>query len=171
MFEDSNLLYHLSYPISSKTCLVFVQITEASYVLESGRDDSKGEMVLVITPNKLPVSLLQELAAIRGLLPEYDIVHKDPTGKNPTFVYSVSMVKLVVKGREFNSKKKAKHSAALEMLLMLNRLPKSSEFGKFRNEFPEDLVHLAEDASTLDLSEVQRLHASSGKSCNRIKIQ
>ena len=138
-------------------------IAEASYVIETSKENAKGETVLVITPNKMPVSLLQELAAIRGLLPEYDIVHNDPTGQNPIFVYSVSMVKLVVNGLECNSKKKAKHSAALEMLLLLNRLPATSDFGKFRNEFPADLVHLAEDASTLDLSEVQRLHGSSGK--------
>ena len=111
----------------------------------------------------MPVSVLLELAQLQDLFPEYTLVHNDMSGQNHIFRYSVEIVKLVVNGLDCNSKKKAKHSAALEMLLMLKKLPQSAEFEKFRNEFPEDLVYLAEDASTLDLSEVQRLHGAFGK--------
>ena len=132
-------------------------------MLKSDADAKGAKMVLVKTTNKMPVSLLQELAAINKLIPEYKLVHNEPVGQNPIFSYSVELVKLVVNSLKCNSKKKAKHLAALEMLLMLNKLPESSEFENFINEFPQDLVDLARHVSSLDLSEVQRLHGSSGK--------
>ncbi|GIY26534.1 RISC-loading complex subunit tarbp2, partial [Caerostris extrusa] len=83
---------------------------------------------------KTPISLLQELCAINGINPEYQLMSVEGAVHAPTFMYRVR-VNEVVATATGQSKKKAKHAAAkaaLEALL--------TKEGGFQDGFASDGV-------------------------------
>nr|ARS01459.1 dsRNA binding protein 1 [Artemia franciscana] len=64
---------------------------------------------------KTPVSLLQELYVKKGITPKYDLVQIEGAIHEPTFKYRVTVGDLVATGSG-QSKKKAKHTAAMTIL-------------------------------------------------------
>merc|ERR1739838_394992 len=77
---------------------------------------------------KTPVSLLQELYVRRGITPKYDLVQIEGAVHEPTFKYRVSVGELLATGCG-QSKKKAKHTAAKQMLDKLIALQQNQPSG------------------------------------------
>merc|ERR1739844_542444 len=77
---------------------------------------------------KTPVSLLQELYVRKGITPKYDLVQIEGAVHEPTFKYRVTVGELVATG-EGQSKKKAKHTAAKQMLDKLIALQQNQPSG------------------------------------------
>jgi dsRNA-specific ribonuclease len=64
---------------------------------------------------KTPVSLLQELCAKCGIVPTYEIMSSEGQIHDPIFVYRVTASDIIATAKG-NSKKRAKHAAALAVL-------------------------------------------------------
>ena len=64
---------------------------------------------------KTPISLLQEIATKMAIQPVYENISTEGQVHEPVFIYKLTMgdIAVVAKG---NSKKKAKHAAALEYI-------------------------------------------------------
>jgi len=77
---------------------------------------------------KTPVSLLQELYVRKGITPKYDLVQIEGAVHEPTFKYRVSVGELLATGCG-QSKKKAKHTAAKQMLDKLIALQQNQPSG------------------------------------------
>ena len=67
---------------------------------------------------KTPVSVLQEVYVKQGITPKYDLVQIEGNVHEPTFRYRVTVGEAVASGSG-NSKKKAKHEAAKNILMKL----------------------------------------------------
>lgn len=88
-------------------------------------DDMDGELDVTVTPT----SVLQAFCLNLGQVPDFQLLSAEGVVHAPTFIYRVNIGDLQAQGSG-NSKKKAKHSAALCMLKLLLQ--------KMDQGFPED---------------------------------
>ena len=69
---------------------------------------------------RTPISLLQEICVKCSMQPNYQLISSQGQTHDPTFLYKVSVGDMECYGRG-NSKKKAKHNAALEILTQMHK--------------------------------------------------
>jgi RISC-loading complex subunit TARBP2 len=102
--------------VAEKVANLALELEESSSTISAvSRNSSISALAAPASAPKTPVSLLQELYVRKGITPKYDLVQIEGAVHEPTFKYRVSVVDLVATGCG-QSKKKAKHTAALAML-------------------------------------------------------
>ena len=97
---------------------------------------------------KTPVSILQEIYVSQGITPKYDLVQIEGKVHEPTFRFRVTVGEVVASGNG-NSKKKAKHEAAKNVL---KKLKAAQEYFNVDEENRSQSIEDSNDKSQTDIA-------------------